>query len=257
MQSLLGLGLLAASLAQGAIPATERAVLDGLYTSTNGQSWTSHVGWEGEPGTECTWERIECDAALEHVTAINLIDNHLSGSLPALAGLTHLQAVDVSINQLSGPIPALNTLADLRFFDAFANSLSGSLPDLSGLAQLAEFDVSINQLSGPLPEMAGLGELFYFNVDDNRLRGAIPALTGLTHLHYFFVGGNRLTGAAPDPPVPSNLVQGGSNLCSASQVSGANRLAPIPSAAWNTATATPPWYLNCDTATIFAFGFDD
>ena len=256
MQSFLGLGLLAASVAQGAIPATERAVLDSLYTSTNGQGWTSHLGWEGEPGTECTWEGIGCSVP-DHVTEIYLLDNHLSGSLPALAGLTRLQYFDVSINQLSGPIPVLNTLTDLVAFDAFANSLSGALPDLSGMVQLAEFDVSINQLGGTIPALTGLSELFYFNVSDNRLSGAVPALTGLTQLHHFFIGGNRLTGVAPDPPAPNNLAPGGSNLCTESVVSGANRLAPTPSDAWNTATATTPWYLTCDTATIFASGFDD
>lgn len=255
-QSFVGFGLLAASLAQAAIPATERAVLDSLYASTNGQGWTSHFGWEGAPGTECTWERVECDA-FEHVTAVNLIENHLSGSLPALDGLTHLQYFDVSINQLTGTLPALNALSDLRAFDAFANQFSGSPPDLLGLSRLFEFDVSMNRLDGMIPNLTGLDALYYFNVSDNRLRGAIPAVNGLTHLHYFFVGGNRLTGAAPDPPIPNNLVQGGSNLCSASLVSGANQLAPIENIAWNAATAITPWYLNCDIATIFASGFDD
>lgn len=256
MQALFVLGLLAGSSAQGAIPATERAVLDSLYTSTNGQGWTSHLGWQGEPGSECSWEGIGCSVP-DHVTEIYLLDNHLSGSLPALAGLTHLQFFDVSLNQLSGQIPALNTLTDLVAFDAFANSLSGSLPNLGGMTQLAEFDISINQLSGAIPDLAGLSELYYFNVSDNHLSGAVPALTGLTRLHYFFIGGNRLTGAAPDPPAPNNLAPGGSNLCTESVVSGANRLAPTPSDAWNAATATAPWYLNCDTATIFASGFDD
>ena len=255
-QWFLGFGLLAASLAQAAIPATERAALDSLYTSTNGQGWTSHVGWEGEPGTECTWERIECDA-FDHVTAVNLIDNHLSGTLPALDGLTHLQYFDVSINQLTGTLPALNALTDLRAFDAFANQLVGSPPSFAGLLQLREFDVSMNRLDGTIPDLAGLSELNYFNVSDNRLRGAIPGLTGLSGLHYFFVGGNRLTGVAPDPPAPNNLALGGSGLCAASQVSGANQLAPTASTAWNSATANTPWYSTCNTETIFAFGFDD
>jgi len=256
VQSLLALGLLASSVAQGAIPATERATLDSLYTSTNGQDWTSHLGWQGEPGSECTWEGIGCSVP-DHVTEIFLLDNHLSGTLPVLDGLTHLQYFDVSINQLGGALPALDALTDLRAFDAFANQFDGSPPSLGGMRQLNEFDVSMNRLDGTIPDLTGLGELYYFNVSDNRLRGAIPALAGLTQLHYFFIGGNRLTGVAPDPPTPNNLAPGGSNLCSASQVSGTNRLAPIPNTAWNVATATTPWYMNCDIATIFASGFDD
>lgn len=33
------------SIAQAAIPASERAVLDALYASTNGAGWTNNTGW--------------------------------------------------------------------------------------------------------------------------------------------------------------------------------------------------------------------
>ena len=41
------------SLAQAAIPASERAVLDALYASTNGAGWVNKTGWGGAAGTEC------------------------------------------------------------------------------------------------------------------------------------------------------------------------------------------------------------
>jgi hypothetical protein len=162
----------------------------------------------------------------------------------------------VAINQLTGPIQTLNTLADLLFVEVFANQLSGSIPDLAGLHQLAELDVSLNQLSGPIPDLAGLGELSFFDVMDNRLSGAVPALTGLTQLHFFQIGGNRLSGAVPDPPLPNNLAPGGSRLCTGLGP-GANLFAATPSAAWDTATGTTPWFLDCDTETIFADGYDE
>ena len=43
------------SIATAAIPASERAVLVDLYTSTQGQGWVSATNWNGAAGTECTW----------------------------------------------------------------------------------------------------------------------------------------------------------------------------------------------------------
>jgi Leucine-rich repeat (LRR) protein len=252
------IGLLAASLAHASIPPGERAVLDNLYTSTNGNGWTVNTGWEGEPGSECTWYGIDCDVVdgSEHVVSIDLIQNRLSGSLPELTGLTRLRHFYAPINLLTGTIPPLDSLTDLRTFEVFANLLDGSLPLLTGLSQLVSFDVSINQLHGGVPQLTGLDQLVTFDVSDNRLRGAVPALTGLTQLHFFQIGGNRLTGAVPDPPVPNNLAPGGSRLC-VSLGPDANALAPTQSLAWNFATGTTPWYLACDTETIFADGADD
>ncbi len=92
--------------AQAAIPASERAVLTNLYSSTNGASWTSHTNWNGGVGTECTWYGVTCDATQNHVTRIDLPGNNLVGSLPLLSGLTALQVFRVPTNQLTGPVPA-------------------------------------------------------------------------------------------------------------------------------------------------------
>jgi hypothetical protein len=253
---MLAFGLLAAGQTQAAIPASERAVLDDFYSGTQGEHWTDNTGWEGSAGTECQWFGIDCSAGEEHVTGMTLTQNNLVGPFPEIASLTKLQAIDVAINQLAGPIPTLNTLADLRFFDAFANQLSGSIPDLAGLHQLAEFDVSLNRLSGPIPDLAGLGQLAFFDVMDNRLSGAVPALTGLTQLHFFQIGGNRLSGAVPDPPLPNILAPGGSRLCTGLGPD-ANLFAATPSATWDTATGRTPWFLDCNTESIFADGYDE
>jgi len=252
------LGLLAASLAQAAIPASERAVLDDLFASTHGQGWTEKDHWGEEPGSECIWYGIDCDTidGSEHVVAIDLIQNNLSGPLPALANLTHLRHFFVPINSLTGGIPPLNAMTELRTFVAFANLLDGALPALTGMSQLTTFDVSINQLRGGIPELSGLVQLDAFDVSDNELRGAVPALDGMTNLRFFEIGGNHLTGALPDPPAPNNLTPGSSRLC-ISLGPNLNALAPTQSLAWNIASGSTPWYSACDTETIFTDGYDD
>jgi hypothetical protein len=251
-------GLLAASIAQAAIPASERAVLDNLFASTNGQAWTEKDHWGEAPGSECIWYGIDCDIvdASEHVVAIDLIQNNLSGPLPALGNLTHLRHFFAPINSLTGGIPPINTMTELRSFVVFANLFDGLLPPLTGLSQLATFDVSINQVRGGIPELTGLAELDTFDVSDNELRGGVPALDGLANLRFFEIGGNHLTGLVPDPPDPNNLAPGSSRLC-VSLGPNVNTLAPTQSLAWNIASGSTPWFSACDTETIFTDGYDD
>jgi len=53
--------------ANAAIPAEERAVLDAIYTQTNGANWLDHTGWEGAIGTERVWHDIRCTTASDQV----------------------------------------------------------------------------------------------------------------------------------------------------------------------------------------------
>ncbi len=206
--------------AWAAIPDFERQALLDLYASTNGASWTLHVGWNGPAGTECSWRGVTCDSNGSHVTGIDLSDNHLTGTLPGglsfpsldsfhvqrnqlsgfippLAGLPVLGTFVAAENQLGGSIPSLDSLAALREFEVGNNRLTGPLPPLAGLLNLAIFEVSNNALTGPIPALAGLPNLFTFNVQDNQLTGPIPALTGLSNLTVFAVTNNHLTGSIP------------------------------------------------------------
>jgi hypothetical protein len=65
----------AATEASAAIPASERAALIALYTSTDGAHWTYRSGWLGVSGTECTWYGVACDGAEAHVTRLTLSSN--------------------------------------------------------------------------------------------------------------------------------------------------------------------------------------
>ena len=190
--------LLSASLAVGAmhahaaIPASERAVLLALYAQAGGSGWTDHAGWGGAAGTECTWHRVICDAAGDHVVQLALTSNHLSGTLPPLAALIRLRIANFDSNDLGGSIPALAGLHELESFGVEANHMTGSIPPLAGLTHLTHFSAAYNDLSGPIPPLAGLTQLRQFFVLQNRLSGPMPALTGLTHLSIFNASDNQL-----------------------------------------------------------------
>jgi hypothetical protein len=291
---------------QAAIPASERAVLLNLYASTNGATWTTSNNWNGVAGTECNWYGVTC--GLDTVTGIalssnnltgslpsdlnsltNLHDfvastNHLTGSIPALAGLTNLANFFVGGNQLTGSIPTLAGLTNLSSFHVEVNQLTGSIPALTGLTNLSDFLVGGNQLTGTIPALAGLTKLRYFDATNDQLTGSIPALTGLTSLTHFGVTNNRLTGTIPTLTGLTNLqifqvgvnqltgsippLAGLTNLVSFvvdnNQLTGSVPSVPTPNVlaaggsrlcpnflnhtadpAWDVATGETPWYTNC------------
>jgi Leucine Rich Repeat (LRR) protein len=222
-----GLALTIANAAQGAIPQSERDVLLEIYAATNGDEWTTQDGWNDEPGTECSWYGVTCTG--DHVTEIALSGNHLTGNLPDISGLTELTGFFVALNYLHGSIPALSHLSHLEFFGVGSNLLTGSIPSLTGLTNLVDLDVPFNLLSGTVPSLAGLTSLRYFNISNNQLSGEMP-----------------------DVPDPDALQAGQSNLCP-------NALNHTPNSAWDAATSTSPWYINCNVSVdiVFFDGFDE
>jgi hypothetical protein len=191
------LSLTPVSTGYAAIPASERAVLEALYTGTAGTSWFNQLNWNGPAGTECSWHGVTCSAGGVNVTGIKLNGNNLRGSLPVtLNQLTQLITFETATNALSGNIPALTGLASLRHFNVAGNRLTGSIPSLTGLAILEEFFANKNELTG-LPDFTGLTSLYRFSAKDNLLNGTIPALTGLTALGIFNLDNNLLTGNIP------------------------------------------------------------
>lgn len=230
--AILAWALLAATAAQAAIPASERTVLANLYSYTDGSNWfpLARSGWNGPPGTECSWYGITCNAQGNSVIAVRLAGSSLYGSLPPLSGLPNLEVFDVRAsapggfatgnllygripqlsgltklqefragnNFMSGGIPALDGLNNLRVFECPLCGLGGGIPALNNLPKLEVFDVSGNQLTGTIPAIAGMSELSYFHAGGNHLDGAIPDLSGLQNLDSFLVNNNLLTGGTPD-----------------------------------------------------------
>ncbi|HYK87445.1 MAG TPA: leucine-rich repeat domain-containing protein [Acidobacteriota bacterium] len=200
----------------------------GTVTYSSGSS-TGTVGWSGQAGTECGWYGVTCNSGQTSVTAINLSDNHLSGTIPSTLGnLSNLQELNLSGNQLSGPIPAaLDNLTNLQHLDLSGNQLSGLIPSRVGLranllflnlsanelsgsipssldifANLQELYLSANQLSGPIPsELGNLVSLQRLYLPANQLSGPLPSSLGsLTNLQELVLFGNQLSG-----PIPSSL----------------------------------------------------
>ena len=213
--------------AASAGPQSDREVLEVLYDSTGGASWTNRRNWKtSAPLGE--WYGVTTDPA-GRVTGLHLDDNGLTGPIPReLGNLVNLKLLFLAGNALTGPIPGeLGSLVNLERLDLRRNALTGPIPgELGSLVNLERLDLRRNALTGPIPgELGSLVNLESLYLGGNELTGPIPgelgslvnlerldlrwnALTGpipgelgsLVNLESLYLGGNELTG-----PIPSEL----------------------------------------------------
>ena len=181
------------------IPLSECQALLALYNNTAGAQWRERSGWLLTP-TPCSWYGVACQAG--HVTALDLQDNNLTGSLPIqLANLPSLQRLKLLRNELNGAVPAsLGNLSQLQELDLSENHLTGAIPtQLGNLNQLQRLNLSNNALSGSIPpELGGLPALQVLDFSTNQLTGGIPpGLSGLSNLRELLLANNQLTGSIP------------------------------------------------------------
>ena len=186
---------------QAAIPEQERNALIDLYNSTNGANWTSNTGWLGEPGTECTWQRVQCDKENTSVIELRLWDMNLAGTLPkTLENLTNLEHLYISSNNLSGSVPSqLGGLIAIRDLNLSYNALyttdnsllsflNSKQADWQKTQTIAPTDISaVAQSSSsilvswsPVPYVSNTSR---YEVYESTTSGGPYAFAGSTHAH--------------------------------------------------------------------------
>ena len=188
--------------AQAAIPAAEREALIALHTATDGNNWEESTNWLGDPGSECDWFGVVCDAGGGTVKELSLRSNQLVGPIPSeLADLVNLTNLDLGQNELSGSVPTrLGQLANLEELGLFGNELSGPLPpELGNLENLEVLVLASNQFTGTLPpELGNLVNLEVLVLASNQFTGTLPPELGnLVNLTQLSLGNNRFEGSLP------------------------------------------------------------
>ena len=125
-----------------------------------------------------SWDGIIVDATIGRITALQLQDKNLIGTIPPqLSLLTNLHELDLSYNKLTGTIPPqLNRLTELRKLHLGYNELTGTIPPhLSRLTNLEDLTLFLNQLTGTIPpQLGGLTNLKLLSFSHNQLYGTIP-----------------------------------------------------------------------------------
>ncbi|PIN22690.1 Serine/threonine protein kinase [Handroanthus impetiginosus] len=146
-------------------------LLSSLSPAPSGWSSNTHF---------CKWNNVTCDSTSSFVTAINLYNAGVSGTLP----------------------PELNQLSQLQFLALQKNSLTGTLPSFENLTSLKQIFLHNNDFTSvPNNFLLGLTSLRTFSINENINLGPweIPSyLTESTNLVIFHAGNASITGIIPD-----------------------------------------------------------
>jgi Leucine-rich repeat (LRR) protein len=140
---------------------------------------------------------------------LDLGNNQLSGTLPALDSCFSLKSLELRNNKISGTIPALiftTHTYTLDYFSVSNNQFTGSIPTQiggNGISSLRTLYLDMNQLTGGIPKELGLcRQLLTIDLSNNQLLGAIPPeinniWTSGTSLRQLILNNNKLSGSIP------------------------------------------------------------
>lgn len=211
------------------IPPEERAALELLYQSTNGDNWQTNDSWLDDQVSACNWFGISCLSG--RVVGINLRDNNLDGPLPDLSDLAALRVLLLRHNNLSGGIP--DWLASAPLIEAidlgFNPKLGGTVPagllnsstlrllwlDNAGLSgelpaivqnnfRLRTLAISDNQITGLPSGLERMNQLQYLLASMNDIAEIPSEVTDLSQLRELDLRGNSII----NPPAPEILGMG-------------------------------------------------
>ncbi|KAM5574327.1 hypothetical protein ABKV19_013683 [Rosa sericea] len=151
----------------------------------------------------CKWQGITCGRLHQRVTALNLPDAVLHGTIsPYIGNLSFLRFINLENNSFSGKIPQqVEHLVRLRHLNLTSNMLEGGIPvNLTFCPELSIISTGWSHLTGKIPsEIGSLRKLVHLNLERNNLTGPIPpSLGNLSSLTVLSLGGNNLVGTVPD-----------------------------------------------------------
>ncbi|XP_059668957.1 probable LRR receptor-like serine/threonine-protein kinase At3g47570 [Cornus florida] len=150
----------------------------------------------------CNWIGVSCSRRRQRVTALNLPNMGLRGTIPKEVGnLSFLSFLDVSENSFHGHLPdELGGLRRLKSINFRLNEFTGKIPSSFGILTKLEFLLlSYNNFTGSIPRGIGfLPELKLLYIRNNSLSGSIPStIFNISSLQKIDLTFNELSGTLP------------------------------------------------------------
>ncbi|XP_059666249.1 probable LRR receptor-like serine/threonine-protein kinase At3g47570 isoform X1 [Cornus florida] len=160
------------------------------------KNWTNST-------SPCNWIGVRCSTRHHRVTALNLFDMGLRGTIPPHIGnLSFLTLLYIRKNSFHGDIPKeIGHLRRLEAISFYSNDFAGNLPkEISKLANLKLLDMQSNWFSGSIPasifNISSLERIWFTN---NNLSGNLPMdiCYHLPKLYELLLSNNQFDGQIP------------------------------------------------------------
>lgn len=155
--------------------------------------------WNSKDESPCKWPGISCDTRGNHVTAIDLSNKNIVGSLfHNFSGLPELKYLNLSENVIQATIPDdLSRCRNLRALNLSNNIITGAF-NLTGFNSLEVLDLSNNRLRGNIrfifPAKACIN-LVVLKLSSNNLSGSVDDLFNMCrNLHSLDLRANNFSG---------------------------------------------------------------
>lgn len=164
----------------------EKAALEALYYSTNGDNWTENTNWlTGDP-CQNSWYGVTCDQG--SIVWLILKSNNLAGDIsPDFTDFPRLYLLRLNNNQLAS-VPDFN-MPSLQQLHLSKNRLS-SVPNFSHLPELILLSVDRNQLTSA-PDFQYMTALRHLYLYENQL-GSVADYSHLNALYSLDLSHNQL-----------------------------------------------------------------
>jgi len=177
----------------------ERAILQELYRSTNGDFWEFKENWMDPDVSMCEWRGVICTGDSTSVESIYLMNNGLHGVIPSsIFSLPNLRELNFAGNKnLEVNFSGIGTASMLEYINLDSTDL-GSLSGIQNAPNLKLIHAEDNSFTAFPSEVFSIGSLESLSLSGNSFGGSVSSsISNLASLVSFSCSGCGFSGPLP------------------------------------------------------------